>query len=119
MRRLTYGVPVLLHLAVFLFFYALSEWLLSINVPVGTTARYCLVALLAVYMALSVLPLIVRNAPYQTPLTTPLQACVSLIRVSYIVLRRLVRRSSTIYQAHKSSGLFKSVHVDRARALMR
>ncbi|KAI0276691.1 hypothetical protein BGY98DRAFT_877575, partial [Russula aff. rugulosa BPL654] len=55
MRRLTYGVPVLLHLAVFLFFYAISEWLHSINVPVGTTARYCLVALLAVYMALSVL----------------------------------------------------------------
>ena len=70
MRRLTYGVPVLLHLAVFLFFYAISEWLHSINVPVGTTARCCLVALLAVYMALSVLPLIVRNSPYQTALTT-------------------------------------------------
>ncbi|KAF8480472.1 hypothetical protein DFH94DRAFT_650755, partial [Russula ochroleuca] len=37
MRRLTYGVPVLLHVAVFLFFYALSEWLYSINVPVGAT----------------------------------------------------------------------------------
>jgi hypothetical protein len=119
MRRLTHGVPVLLHLAVFLFFYAISEWLYSINVPVGTTARYCLVTLFAVYMALSVLPLIVRNAPYQTALTTPLQACVSLIRASYIVLRRLVRRSSTAYEAHKRSGLFKSVHVDRARALMR
>ena len=68
MRRLTHGVPLLLHLAVFFFFYALSEWLLSINVPVGTTARYCLVALSAVYMALSVLPLIVRNAPYRTAL---------------------------------------------------
>ena len=30
---------------------ALSDWLHSINVPVGTTARYCLVALLAVYLA--------------------------------------------------------------------
>ena len=119
MRRMTYGVPLLLHLAIFLFFYALSEWLHFINVTVGTTARYCLVALLAVYLALSVLPLIVRNAPYQTALTTPLPACVSLIRVSYIVLRRLVRRSSTIYEAHKRSGLFKSVHINRARALMR
>jgi hypothetical protein len=70
-------------------------------------------------MALSVLPLIVRNAPYQRALTTPLQACVSLIRVSYIVLRRLVRRSSAIYEAHKRSGLFKSVPVDRARALIK
>jgi Family of unknown function (DUF6535) len=119
MRRLTHGVPLLLHLAVFLFFYALSEWLHSINIPIGTTARYCLIALLAVYIALSILPLIVRNAPYQTALTTPLQACISLIRFSYIVLHRLVRRSSTIYQAHKRSGLFKSIHVDRARALMR
>jgi hypothetical protein len=120
MRRLTYGVPVLLHLAVFLFFYALSEWLYSINVPVGATARYCLVALLAVYMALSVLPLIVRNAPYQTALTTPLQACVSLIQFSYLGLRQLVRRSSSrVYEGQKSSGLFKSIHVDRARALMK
>jgi hypothetical protein len=91
MRRLTYGVPVLLHLSVFLFFYALSELLHSINVPVGTTARYCLVALLAVYLALSVLPLIVRNAPYQTALTTPLQACVSLIQASYLGLRQVVQ----------------------------
>ncbi len=118
MRRLTYGVPVLLHLSVFLFFYALSELLHSVNVPVGRTARYCVVALFSVYMALSVLPLIVRNAPYQTALTTPLQACVSLVRVSYIALRRLVRRSSTIYEDQKRHGLFKSIHVDRARALM-
>ncbi|KAI0253390.1 hypothetical protein BJV78DRAFT_1109024, partial [Lactifluus subvellereus] len=66
MRRLTYAVPVLLHLAVFLFFSALSEFLYLINVPVGGTARYCIVALLAVYTALSILPLIVKNAPYQT-----------------------------------------------------
>jgi hypothetical protein len=43
MRRLTYGVPFLLHLAVFLFFCALGELLYPINVPVGATARYCLV----------------------------------------------------------------------------
>ena len=119
MRRLTYGVPVLLHLSVFLFFYALSEWLYSINVPVGATARYCLVALLTVYMALSVLPLIMQNSPYQTALTTPLRACVSLIQVSYIGLRQLVQRSSRVYESQKRSGLYKSIHFDRARALMR
>ena len=118
MKRLTYGVPVLLHLSVFLFFYAISEWLYSINVPVGATARYCLVALLAVYLALSVLPLIVRNAPYQTALTTPLRACVSLVQVSYIGICQLVRCSSKVYEDQKGSGLFKSIHIDRARALM-
>ena len=115
MRRLTDGVPVLLHLAIFLFLYALSEWLNSINVHVGTTARYCLVALLTVYIALSTLPLIVLNAPYQTALTTLLQACLSLIHISYFVVRRLVRFSSPV---HIIFALFKSVHVDRPRALM-
>ena len=119
MRRLTYGVPVLLHLSVFLFFYALSEWLYSINVPVGATARYCLVALLTVYLALSVLPLIMQNSPYQTALTTPLRACVSLIQISYIGLRQLVQRSSRVYESQKRSGLYKSIHFDRARALMK
>ena len=119
MRRLTYGVPVLLHLSVFLFFFALSEWLYSINTAVGATARYCLIALLAVYMALSILPLIVRNAPYQTALTTPLQAIISFIHVSYLALLRLMRGSTGVCEVQKGSGLFSRVHVDRARALMK
>ena len=116
MIRLTYGVPVLLHLAVFLFFYAISEWLHSINVPVGTTARYCLIALFAAYMALSVLPLIVRNSPYQTALTTPLQACVSFILFPYIVLCRLVGNS--YYQSFELSHIFKGLFAGRALILI-
>ena len=115
MRRLTDGVPVLLHLAIFLLLYALSERLYSINVHVGTTAHYCLVALLTVYITLSILPLTALNAPYQTALTTLLQACLSLIHISNFVLHRLVWLSSP---AHKSFAPFKSVHVNRARALM-
>ena len=119
MRRLIYGVPVLLHVSVFLFFYALSEWLYPINVTVGATARYSLVALLTVYLVLSVLPLIARNAPYQTALTTPLQACVSLIQLSYIVLHRLAWPSSPDYEIQRVSGLFRSLNFDRARALVK
>lgn len=115
MRRLTDSVPVLLHLAIFFFLYALSEWLHSLNVHVGTTARYCLVALLTVYIALSILPLIVLNAPYQTALTTLLRACLSLVHISYFVIRRLVWLSSPV---HRIFALFKSVHVDRARGLV-
>ena len=115
MRCLTDGAPVLLHLAIFLFLYALSEWLYSINVHVGATAHYCIVALLTAYIALSVLPLIALNAPYQTALTTLLQACLSLIYISYSVIRRLVRLSSPV---DGSFALFESVHLDRARALI-
>ena len=105
--------------SVFLFFFALGEWLYSINTPVGATARYCLVALLVVYMTFSILPLIVRNAPYQTALTTPLQAIISFIHISCLALLRLMRRSTGVYEAQKGSGLFSCAHVDRARALMK
>jgi hypothetical protein len=119
MRRLTNTVPVLLHVSVFLFFFALSDWLYSISHPVGATARYCLVGLFSVYMALSILPLIVENAPYQTALTTPLRACVSLTQVSYLALLQLLLRSSRVNETQKGPGLFKSIHVDRSRALMK
>lgn len=110
MRRLAYTVPILLHIAVFLFFFSLSDWLHIINGLVGTTARCCFMALLAVYVTLSILPIIVRNAPYQTPLTTPIRGCISLIRLSYVIL---LQRSST----RKFSSLFRSIHLDRSLIL--
>ena len=117
MRRLTYTVPILLHIAVFLFFFSLSDWLHTINSLVGATARSCFIALLAVYLALSILPLIVRHAPYQTPLTTPIRGCISLIHFSYVVLLGLVRRSSRAYETRKISTLFRSIHLDRSLVL--
>jgi len=122
MRRLTYGVPILLHIAVFLFFFSVSDWLHTINGLVGATARCCFIALLTVYMVLSILPLIFRNAPYQTPLTTPIRGCVSLIQVSYAILLRVVRRSSRAaegLETRKGLGLFHHIHLDRTRALKR
>jgi hypothetical protein len=119
MIRLTYGIPVLLPLAVSLFFLALSDWLYSINVSIGATAYYCLVASLITYMSLSILPFIVRNAPYQTALTTPLQACIYLIQASYLFLIRLLQRTSRVYETQKGSKLINRIHVDRARTLMK
>ena len=124
MRRLTYGVPILLHIAVFFFFFSLSDWLHAINGLVGATARYCSIALLTVYMVLSTLPLIFRNAPYQTPLTTPIRGCVSFVRVSYIILFRVVRRSwasraAKGFENRKGLGLFHHIHLDQTRALKR
>ena len=117
MRRLTYTVPILLHIAVFCFFFSLSDWLHTINGLVGATARSCFIALLAVYLALSILPLIVRHAPYQTPLTTPIRGCISLIHFSYVVLLRLARRSSRVYKTRKISALFRTIHLDRSLVL--
>ena len=120
MRRLTHGVPILLHIAIFLFFFSISDWLHTINGLVGETACYCLIALLTVYMTLSILPLIFRNAPYQTPLTIPIRGCVSLIQVAYVILLRIMRRSSRAaedLEIRKGFGLFHHIHLTRTRAL--
>ena len=122
MRRLTYGVPILLHIAVFLFFFSVSDWLHFVNRLVGATARYCFIALLMMYMALSILPLIFKNAPYQTPLTTPIRGCASLIQASYVILLRFVQRSYRAaegLEAREGFGLFHHIHLDRTRALKR
>jgi len=120
MRRLTYVVSILLHIAVFLFFFALSDWLYTINVLVGVTARCCFAALLGVYIVLSVLPLIFKNVPYQTALTTPIRGCVSLIRVLSAVLLQFVAsasRASEWPETWKGSSLWDRIHLDRFHVL--
>ena len=120
MRRLTYVVSILLHIAVFLFFFALSDWLYTINVLVGVTARCCFAALLGVYTILSVLPLVFKNAPYQTALTTPIRGCVSLIRLLSVVFLQFVGSASRVsewLEARNGSGLWDRVHLDRFRDL--
>jgi len=74
MRAFMYGVHVAVHLSVFLFFWGLSDFLYSVNPTVGGVARCCLFTLVAVYLALSISPLIVSNSPYHTALTAPLRS---------------------------------------------
>ncbi|KAI0262302.1 hypothetical protein BC834DRAFT_829018, partial [Gloeopeniophorella convolvens] len=66
MRRFIDGVPVLLHVSVFLFYWALSDFLHMVNTVVGTVARYSFFASLSVYLALSLSPLLANNSPYRT-----------------------------------------------------
>ncbi|KAI9458340.1 hypothetical protein BJY52DRAFT_1091763, partial [Lactarius psammicola] len=66
MRTFMYGVHVLVHVSVFLFFWALSDFLYTVHPTVGAVARNCLFTLVAVYMALSISPLIITNSPYHT-----------------------------------------------------
>ncbi|KAI0253373.1 hypothetical protein BJV78DRAFT_1123091, partial [Lactifluus subvellereus] len=55
MRRMVESIPVLLHISVFLFFFAFSDFLHTVNNTVGLTARYCVIVLLSAYLILSVL----------------------------------------------------------------
>ena len=58
-----YGVHLLLHISVFLFFWALSDFFHSVDATVGTVARSCLLALAVVYTALSISPLLSAIPP--------------------------------------------------------
>jgi len=80
MRRMVESIPVLLHISVFLFFFAFSEFLRTANDTVGLAARCCFFVLLVAYLILSILPLVVSSSPYQTALTTPLRPCAVFLR---------------------------------------
>jgi len=76
-----YGTHVVLHIsAAFLFFWALSDWFYTVHTAVGAVSRYCLVASLVVYVALSLLPLKYSDSPYNAPLTYPIGACYMRLR---------------------------------------
>jgi hypothetical protein len=116
LRTFMYGVHVLVHLSVFLFFWALSDFLYTVNTTVGEIARYCLFALVAVYMALSVSPLIISNSPYHTVLTTPLRygglAILFFCRFMWRLLRGFPIGPLTI------AGFFEGFRVDRTHVLL-
>ncbi|KAI0257997.1 hypothetical protein BC834DRAFT_201577 [Gloeopeniophorella convolvens] len=117
MRRFIEGVPVLLHASVFLFFWALSDFLHTIDAVVGLVARYSLVALLAVYMTLSISPLISGNSPYQTALTTPIKALVLIIHSFLTAAKRLARTTSPNL-SQGDSGSSRAIKLNREVVLM-
>ena len=81
MRRFMYGLHVLLHISVFLFFWAISDFFYTVNHQFGTVTRYALVASVIIYMLLSISPLIFSNSPYYTPMTPPLRAAGIILRI--------------------------------------
>jgi hypothetical protein len=115
MRRFMYGVHVLLHISVFLFFWALSDFFYTVNHQLGTVTRYALVGSVTIYMLLSVFPFISINCPYNTPMTPPLRA-------AFIILRIIIRTPLWFPrwirgQPFDLTGLqyYEGIHFDRAR----
>jgi hypothetical protein len=116
MRRFMYGVHVLLHISVFLFFWAIGDFLYNFSEPVGLVARYCLLTSLVVYTAFSVSPLIFISSPYHTPLTPPLRAAIALILFTFSSLWLFLPR----FQKPSFFFLryFKGIRFDRAHFLV-
>jgi hypothetical protein len=83
MRRFMYGTHVLLHISVFLFFWAISDFFYTVDHLFGLVARYALVAASILYVLLSISPLIFSNSPYNTPMTPPLRAGFIILRIIF------------------------------------
>ena len=114
MRRFMNGIHVLLHISVFLFFWALSDFFYTVNRHFGTVTRYALIGSLIIYVLLSVSPLIFTNSPYNTPMTSPLRA-------TFIIIRIIIRFPQWFPQwisrkSYSLTGLryYKGIHFDRA-----
>jgi hypothetical protein len=71
MRTCVEAIPALLHIALFLFFAGLVEFLWNINRGIAY-AMLCIVIFLAgMYAVITVLPTVFRHCPYRTPLSHP------------------------------------------------
>jgi hypothetical protein len=115
MRRFMYGTHVLLHISVFLFFWAISDFFYTVDHLFGLVARYSLVAAAIIYILLSISPLIFSNSPYNTPMTPPLRA-------GFIILRIIIRSPLWCLRRDRDKpfdpiGLeyYKGIHFDRPR----
>ncbi|TCD67005.1 hypothetical protein EIP91_000685 [Steccherinum ochraceum] len=82
-------LPGLLHLSLFLFLAGLVEFFFQIDVHVAWATLGAVIAVSAMYLALTLMPLIHASTPYQTPLSMRLPNA----------LRRLVRRWKEELQA--------------------
>jgi hypothetical protein len=121
MKRFMYGTHVLLHLSLFLFFWAISDFFYTVHTLVGTVSRYCVVAAVAVYMTLSIFPLIFSDSPYNTPLTNPLRASGMLLLYGFRFVSWYLRKwrnnngDNTLKLTRRP--YFKGIRFDRSHLL--
>ena len=66
------GLPMLLHLSLFLFFGGLAIYLFNVDQEVFTCVVSWIALFSVVYGLITLLPLVRQDSPYNTPLSTPL-----------------------------------------------
>ncbi len=116
-----FGVHALLHISVFLFFWAISEFFYHVDHTFGKIICYALVVPAVFYTLLSIFPLVFSNSPYNTPMTP-------LLRAAYIIPRITIRswkwipewiRGHSGWRGLDLTGLpyYQGAHFDSARLL--
>ena len=110
-----YGTHMILHISVFLFFWALSDFFYTVNHQFGLVARHALIVSGIFYILFSISPLIFSNCPFNTPMTPPLRAV-------FIILRIIIRFPKWLPEWYRNepfdlTGLlyYKGIHFNRAR----
>ena len=101
------GLPMLLHLSLFLFFGGLAIFLFNVDVEVLTCVVCWIGLFLLVYGLITLLPLLRYNSPYYTPLSKP----VWYLNASIRFVTRAVH--------HYFSYILLFINRDRRRKLMR
>jgi hypothetical protein len=85
------GLPMLLHLSLFLFFGGLAIYLFHVDHEVFTCVVSWIGLFSVVYGTISLLPLIRQDSPYNTPLSTPLWFLfVNIFDVLFLTLKIFV-----------------------------
>ena len=86
------GLPTLLHLSLFLFFGGLVVFLFNVNKEVSAYVVVCIGVFLMVYVSITMLPLIRRDSPYNTPLSRPFwYLWIRISSVTFVVYLLIVR----------------------------
>ncbi|KAJ7461120.1 hypothetical protein FB451DRAFT_1269013 [Mycena latifolia] len=76
MHAVVDAIPFLLHASLLLFFAGLLTFLIPVNALIMRIVAVVLLVFLALYSALTILPIVSLDCPYRTPLSTPLWALI-------------------------------------------
>lgn len=83
-RMIVENISLLLHVAIFLFFFGLVEFLLFFNDEVAEVVRAAVCFFAAIYVILTGLPVIFRYCPFQTPLTSVFWYTLHIIAIVFL-----------------------------------
>ena len=103
------GLPLLLHISLFLFFAGLSVFLFSVNYTIFKAVITWVALCVVVYAYLTVLPIRRKNSPYSAPLSAMVSVCFTGIRSGFYQLierfPRLVQPFVMHFPNHSPAGV--------------
>ena len=105
-------LPVILHMAVLIFYIGLIDFLLNINHSVAFTVLALAAAFVLVYLVLSIMPLYFHDSPYQTPLSAVfwfIREAAPLVKLWFLKRSEDVQRSIAERRDKIAQGMRRSL----------